>query len=108
MESEKLEPDQPKEEMPVFKTLDEWLNYYKLEKYLETFIKHGFDDINYIGEDIIDDKDMTTLKIDLKDQNTLKEALKTKGFIKGKFFNTCPLLITSTTNFFSIFRFFFI
>ena len=93
MESEKLEPEQPKEEVPEFKTLDEWLDYYKLQKYHETFIKHGFDDINYIGEDIIDDKDMTTLKIDLKDQNTLKEALKTRGFIKGKFFNTCPLIV---------------
>ena len=67
MESEKLEPEQPKEEIPEFKTLDEWLEYYKLQKYHESFLKHGFDYINYIGEDIIDDKDMTTLKIDSKD-----------------------------------------
>ena len=73
----------PKLEIPKLETLEEWLTYYKLDKYIDSFLIHGFDDIDYIGEDIIDEQDMITLGINEKDHPIIKGALKAKGYIKG-------------------------
>ena len=71
---------------PKLESLSDWLTYYKLEKYIEVFNLHGFDHIDYIGEDIIDEQDMDTLGVvDEKHRNMLKEALHAKGFIKGMY-----------------------
>ena len=56
-----------------------------MEKYTQTFQAHGYDDIDFIGQDIIDEQDMKTLGIETDDHTKLKEALKSKGYIKGTF-----------------------
>ena len=69
---------------PDFKSVEDWLKYYKLGKYEEAFEKSGFDDIRFIGQDIIDDKDVEAMEITCnKDQRVLFEALKVKGFCQG-------------------------
>ena len=73
----------PNEEPPKLNTLEDWLTYYKLEKYIKSFQDHGYEDIDFIGQDIIDEQDMKTLGIETDDQTKLKEALKSKGYIKG-------------------------
>ena len=83
----------PNEEPPKLNTLEDWLTYYKLEKYIKSFQDHGYDDIDFIGQDIIDEQDMRTLGIEANDQTKLKEALKSKGYIKGKYF------VKKSTNF---------
>ena len=67
-----------------FSTLDEWLKHSKLEKHKTAFIKHGFDTIDFVGEDIINDADLATMGInDPQDKHDLMEALKKKGYSQG-------------------------
>ena len=48
------------EEYPTWKkrekvllTVEDWLSYIGLGKYKDTFINNGYDDLNFLGEDII-------------------------------------------------------
>ena len=62
----------------------EWLKHSNLEKYETAFIKHGFDTIDFVGEDIINDADLATMGInDPQDKHDLMEALKKKGYSQG-------------------------
>ena len=89
---------------PKLESLSDWLTYYKLEKYIDAFDLHGFDHIDYIGEDIIDEQDMDTLGVvEEKHRNMLKEALHAKGFIKGIYLTK---YIMSRDNLVSVFNFF--
>ena len=55
-----------------------------MEKHETAFIKHGFDTIDFIGEDIINDADLATMGInDPQDKHDLMEALKRKGYSQG-------------------------
>ena len=67
-----------------FSTLGEWLKHSNLEKHETAFIKHGFDTIDFVGEDIINDADLATMGInDPQDKHDLMEALKKKGYSQG-------------------------
>ena len=90
---------------PKLESLSDWLTYYKLEKYIDAFNLHGFDHIDYIGEDIIDEQDMDTLGVvEEKHRNTLKEALHAKGFIKGIYLS---ILCDNLVFVFNFFKWFF-
>ena len=55
-----------------------------MEKHETAFIKHGFDNIDFVGEDIINDADLATMGInDPQDKHDLMEALKRKGYSQG-------------------------
>ena len=72
--------------MPNFTSIKEWLKHYSLSKYEESLIKNGFDHIDFIGEDIIDENDLETLGIsDTQHKKEFTEALRKKGFSKGKY-----------------------
>ena len=76
-----------------FGSLRDWLKHYRLEKHENTFIKHGFDNIDFVGEDIINDADLATMGInDPQDKHDLMEALKRKGYSQGNV--SRPSLIT--------------
>ena len=67
-----------------FSTLGEWLKHSNLDKHETAFIKHGFDTIDFVGEDIINDADLATMGInDPQDKHDLMEALKKKGYSQG-------------------------
>ena len=56
-----------------------------MDKHETAFIKHGFDTIDFVGEDIINDADLATMGInDPQDKHDLMEALKKKGYSQGK------------------------
>ena len=67
-------------------TVEDWLTYIGLGKYIDTFIKNGYDDLNFLGEDIITCKqDLTYIGIsDEKDITHLLESLKKKGNSAGR------------------------
>ena len=68
-----------------FKTLLDFLKHYKMEKYQKQFMEHGYDDIDFVGEDVINDADLARLGInDTQDQLILMEAFKKKGYSQGK------------------------
>ena len=55
-----------------------------MEKHETALIKHGFDTIDFVGEDIINDADLATMGInDPQDKHDLMEALKKKGYSQG-------------------------
>ena len=69
---------------PHFGTVLEWLEYCNLGRHEMAFIKHGFDNIDFVGEDIINDADLATMGInDPQDKHDLMEALKKKGYSQG-------------------------
>ena len=65
--------------------MEDWLTYIGLSKYIKTFIDNGYDDLNFIGEDIISGKqDLIDIGImDEKDITHLLESLKKKGNCAG-------------------------
>lgn len=67
-------------------TVADWLTYIGLGKYTDIFINNGYDDLNFLGEDIINCKqDLVDIGIfDEKDITHLLEALKKKGNSAGK------------------------
>ena len=70
-----------------------------MEKHETAFIKHGFDTIDFVGEDIINDADLATMGInDPQDKHDLMEALKKKGYSQGNN-NTHHLKISYYVNF---------
>ena len=47
-------------------------------------MEHGYDDIDFVGEDVINDADLARLGInDRQDQLILMEAFKKKGYSQG-------------------------
>ena len=67
-----------------FKNLLDFLSHYKLAKYEKQFMEHGYDDIDFVGEDVINDADLARLGInDRQDQLILMEAFKKKGYSQG-------------------------
>ena len=73
------------EKIMEFKTLLDFLKHYKMEKYQKQFMEHGYDDIDFVGEDVINDADLARLGInDTQDQLILMEAFKKKGYSQGK------------------------
>ena len=67
-----------------FKSLLDFLSHYKLAKYEKQFMEHGYDDIDFVGEDVINDADLARLGInDRQDQLILMEAFKKKGYSQG-------------------------
>ena len=73
--------------MPDFPTLSEFLKYYDMGKYENQFMEHGYDDIDFLGEDVINDADLASLGInDSQDKLVLIEAFKRKGYCQGKYF----------------------
>ena len=69
-----------------------------MEKHETAFIKHGFDTIDFVGEDIINDADLATMGInDPQDKHDLMEALKKKGYSQGN--NTHHFEISYYVNF---------
>ena len=76
------------EQQPHFGTVADWLNHCNLGKHEMAFIKHGFDNIDFVGEDIINDADLATMGInDPQDKHDLMEALKRKGYSQGNITN---------------------
>ena len=84
------------EEYPTWKkrekvllTIEDWLTYIGLEKYIDVFINNGYDDLNFLGEDIISCKqDLIDIGIlDEKDITHLLESLKKKGNSAGTLVN---------------------
>ena len=74
------------EQPPHFGTVLEWLEHCNLGRHEMAFIKHGFDNIDFVGEDIINDADLATMGInDPQDKHDLMEALKRKGFSQGMY-----------------------
>lgn len=80
------------EEYPTWKkrekvllSVEDWLTYIGLEKYIDIFINSGYDDLNFLGEDIITCKqDLVHIGIsDEKDIAHLLESLKKKGNSAG-------------------------
>ena len=80
------------EEYPTWKkrekvllTVEDWLTYIGLGKYINTFVENGYDDLNFLGEDIITCKqDLLDIGIcDEKDITHLLESLKKKGNSAG-------------------------
>ena len=81
-----------KHEKMEFKTLLDFLKHHKMDKYEKQFMEHGYDDIDFVGEDVINDADLARLGInDTQDQLILMEAFKKKGYSQGK--TTGPRLI---------------
>ena len=70
-------------------TIEDWLTYIGLEKYIDVFVNNGYDDLNYLGEDIISCKqDLFDIGIsDEKDIAHLLESLKKKGNSAGTLIN---------------------
>ena len=74
-----------KHEKMEFKTLLDFLKHHKMDKYEKQFMEHGYDDIDFVGEDVINDADLARLGInDTQDQLILMEAFKKKGYSQGK------------------------
>ena len=74
-----------KKQVPDFSTLSEFLKYYDMGKYENQFMEHGYDDIDFLGEDVINDADLASLGInDSQDKLVLIEAFKKKGYSQGK------------------------
>ena len=80
------------EEYPTWKkrekvllTVEDWLTYIGLGKYIDIFINNGYDDLNFLGEDVINCKqDLLEIGIsDEKDIAHLLESLKKKGNSAG-------------------------
>ena len=80
------------EEYPTWKkrekvllTVEDWLTYVGLGKYISNFIDNGYDDLNFLGEDVITCKqDLVDIGIsDEKDSSHLLESLKKKGNSAG-------------------------
>ena len=80
------------EEYPTWKkrekvllTVEDWLTYIGLGKYINNFINNGYDDLNFLGEDVITCKqDLVDIGIsDEKDSSHLLESLKKKGNSAG-------------------------
>ena len=65
--------------------MEDWLTYIGLGKYINTFVENGYDDLNFLGEDIITCKqDLLDIGIcDEKDITHLLESLKKKGNSAG-------------------------
>ena len=66
-------------------TVEDWLSYIGLGRYNDNFINNGYDDLNFLGEDIISCKqDLLDIGItDEKDIAHLLESLKKKGNSAG-------------------------
>jgi thiazole synthase ThiGH ThiG subunit len=55
-----------------------------MEKYEKILVKNGFDMIEFIGEDIINEQDLEDIGVqDAKDRNIILTALKKIGFCQG-------------------------
>ena len=68
----------------MFKDLKSWLNYHDLEKYHDTFVQHGFDHVDFIGDDIIDESDLISMGIsETKLRQNIMIAIEKKGHSKG-------------------------
>ena len=80
-------------------TIEDWLTYIGLEKYIDIFINNGYDDLNFLGEDIIASKqDLLDIGIsDEKDISHLLESLKKKGNSAGTLINYLLLTIKDTS-----------
>ena len=94
------------EEYPTWKkrekillTVEDWLTYIGLGKYIALFIENGYDDLNFLGEDIISCKqDLVDIGItDEKDITHLLESLKKKGNSAGKLARL-PINVKSNRN----------
>lgn len=82
--SKKAQAEVP-EALPHFDSLRDWLDYYKLGKHEAALIKHGFDDLDFVGEDVINQDDLQTMGInEVQEKQDFLKALKGKGFSKGK------------------------
>lgn len=67
-----------------FKTLGEWCKHYKLEKYEKVFIRHGFDQVDFIGEDLMSSGDLDIMGIkEASAKELIMNALKATGNSKG-------------------------
>ena len=66
-------------------TVEDWLSYIGLGRYNDNFLSNGYDDLNFLGEDIISCKqDLIDIGItDEKDIAHLLESLKKKGNSAG-------------------------
>ena len=69
-------------------TVDDWLAYIGLGKYIDIFLNNGYDDLNFLGEDIINCKqDLVDIGVsDEKDITHLLESLKKKGNSAGRLY----------------------
>ena len=77
----------PSEEFPkksCFKSIGDWLKFYNIGMLEETLKEHGFDDIDFVGQDVMNEADLVTMGInDPKAKQSLLLALKERGFSKG-------------------------
>lgn len=83
------EEDEDEGEYPTWKKREKqdlscWLKHLSLSKYENILRENGYDDINFIGCDILDDKEMALMGIQDHDhRQVLMDALNKKGTCNG-------------------------
>jgi len=66
-------------------SVEDWLHYIGLGQYYQNFMKHGFDELDFVGCDILLRQDIRTIGIsNEQDIIHLLEELQKKGNSKGK------------------------
>ena len=66
------------------KTVSDWLHYIGLGGYEDNFVSHGFDDLDFVGCDVITRQDLRTIGVsNEQDISHLLDALSKKGLSKG-------------------------
>ena len=68
----------------VLKTVSDWLHYIGLGNYHDNFISHGFDDLDFVGCDVITRQDLKQIGVvNEQDISHLSDALQKRGPSKG-------------------------
>ena len=61
--------------LPEFQSVDDWLNYINMEKYLETFQANGIDTLNKVTQ--LNEEDLKEIGIKLVGhRNKMKKSIK--------------------------------
>ncbi|XP_076311891.1 ankyrin repeat and sterile alpha motif domain-containing protein 1B-like isoform X2 [Tachypleus tridentatus] len=63
-----LSLDNKASEIKKFKTVEEWLTYLGLSYYENLFISNGFDDMEFMGGNIVEDRDLKNIGISNKEE----------------------------------------
>ncbi len=67
------------------KTLREWLTSIGLEKFENKFVEAGYDNLDFLGSDSIDKKDLKTIGvIKENEQKAILDSLAKKGHCLGR------------------------
>jgi hypothetical protein len=69
----------------ILKTVSDWLHYIGLGNYESNFTSNGFDDLDFVGSDLVTRSDLKSIGIvNEQDISHLIDALLKKGPSKGK------------------------